>query len=534
MSRLLMSAAIAALMSAPAMAQADPAMALADNISASTEAAGDAADWKTSHAWINAAVYDEAGDQVGIVNRVRLNDSDDGVRALVLDTGGFLDKGMRHVSLLSDEATVITRDALPASWMVTHEGPTGAPGEPASDGDTTTERSWWEFGREDDDAGGDPSAMPNFTLITLDFTAYEIAMMPQFTAGSSSHEQPEARAASTASSADEGRADASAGLTSVSDDESDAADDAAADESRNDGRGPSTASTDVRVALVTNDEREAAASQRASMNEDAAKPDMPATNESANPFSLAWTDVESAMDRRTGISDEPVVSEAGWTDDNTLVGQDVYAQDDTRLGAVSRVRQDGPGLEAEPVTLIIITDTMGERSVSLEGRDWSSRRREGVDALTLDYQDRGEFEQNSAPYSAADRLDDGESDTPEWTDQHDWVNTAVYSRSGEKIGEIERVRGGAGALHPRAIVLETGGFLDIGGREVELSGSNFRLTDYEGEQVLQIRYTQDEIMQMPTFDEAGASDYLLSDNPLEVDETETGSDDDETESGGTR
>ena len=114
------------------------------------------------------------------------------------------------------------------------------------------------------------------------------------------------------------------------------------------------------------------------------------------------------------------------------------------------------------------------------------------------------------------------------------MNTAVYSRSGEQIGEIERVRGGANAHHPSAIVLETGGFLEIGGREVELSGSNFRLTDYEGEQVLQIRYTADEIMQMPTFNEAEASDYPLSDNPLEADETETETEDDETGSGGTR
>lgn len=463
MSRLLMSAAIAALMSAPAMAQADPAMTHADNAQASSQAAGGAADWKTSHGWINAAAYDEAGDQVGTVNRVRLSDSGDGVRALVLDTGGFLDKGMRHISLLSDEATVITRDALPASWMVTREGRTATPGEPASDGEPMAERRWWEFGRGDEDASGDSAAMPNFTLITLDFTADEIAMMPQFTAGSSSEAQSGPVTASNASASNQAQADAAVGLASASDDESDAPrtvretaastatddsddaamqsvedreadDDVAADESQDNGREPTVASTDTRVALVTNDEREAAGAERASETDDAASPDKPATNESADPFSLAWTDIESAMDSRTG----------------------------------------------------------------------------------------------------AERSEDGESDTPEWTDQHDWVNTAVYSRGGEQIGEIERVRGGADAQHPSAIVLETGGFLDIGGREVQLSGANFRLTDYEGEQVLQIRYTGDEIMQMPTFNEADTSDYMLSDNPLEADETETETGDDETGSGGTR
>ena len=620
MSRLLMSAAVAALMSAPAMAQAD-------NAQARTQAAPDAADWKTSHAWVNAAVYDEAGDQVGVVNQVRLSDSGDGVRALVLDTAGFLDEGMRHIRLLSDEATVITRDALPAGWTVMREGRTGTPSESASDDETTTERRWWEFGRgdgDDGDASGDTaaSAMTDFTLITLDFTADEIARMPAFTGGASSQAQPEQAqseqaqsetvTASNASRAGQGQGDdgqsdedraAGATVLASASDESDAtrmasratastsssaSDDgdstaaatqssdesetevevAQTDASQNNGPGPSVASTDTRVALETDDQRESAA-ERASETEDTASGSESSTSESGtsasgDPFSVAWTDTGSAMDRRTGMNDDPVASEAGWSEDNTLVGQDVYAQDDTRLGAVSRVQQDGAGLEADPIVLIIVTDTMGERSVSMEGRDWSNQQREGEDALTLDYQNRGEFEQNSAPYSSADRREDGESsdeaedgygrtgsgvertaygasgddsadndsDTAEWTDSHEWVNTAVYSRTGEKIGEIERVRGGANAQNPSAIVLETGGFLDIGGREVQLSGSNFRLTDYEGEQVLQIRYTDDEIMQMPTFNQAEASDYMLSDNPLETEENET--EDDETEDDGTR
>lgn len=593
MSRLLMSAAIAALMSAPAMAQTDQAMAQADSAQASIQTAGDSADWKTSHAWIQAAVYDEAGDQVGVVNRVRLRDSGDGVRALVLDTSGFLDKGMRQISLLADEATVITPDALPAGWAVTRGGRTGERDESASDDETTTDRRWWEFGREDQDATGDSSAMTNFTLITLDFTADDIAMMPEFSAGTSSQTQSEPGTGSNANRADQaqvdqGGADGATVLANASDQDSNApqitgrtpaptsssaTDDGENEDSQDDvGRGSSVASTDTRVAMVTDDERDAAA-ERASANEDTPATSESRTNDSGDPFSVAWADVESAMDRRTVTNDDQMVSEAGWTEDNSLVGQDVYAQDDTRLGAVSRVRQEGDGLEADPITLIIITDTMGERSVSMEGRDWSNQQREGEDALTLDYQNRGEFEQNSSPYSGADRREDGEAsdetedgygrtgsdaartaygaartaygaagddsaddagDTAEWTDSHEWVNTAVYSRSGEQIGEIERVRGGANAQHPSAIVLETGGFLDIGGREVQLSGSNFRLTDYEGEQVLQIRYTDDEIMQMPTFNEAEASDYMLSDNPLEADENATESDDDETEDDGTR
>lgn len=659
MSKLLMSAAVAALMGAPAIAQsgdqtgADVASQTraqgAGNQAQSQSAAAagaqtDAArddqhDWDTDHDWVDAAVYGENGEQIGVVNKVRLRGSGDEVRALVLDTSGFLDQGMRHIRLLGDEATVITRDALPAGWTVSRAGASGE-GETA-DSDEDGERSWWNWGRNDDEgedaqqAAAD-GASGNFTLITLDFTNDEIGMMPEYTATaaagamtSSAASQSEAVSEDTSGERETAQAvternarnarqaandtetdDTGAGDTDTPETEVDTS---VAMQSANGGEMEEEASDaydrevragredygtdndtgvnmqngdrpdDVADSTLMDDEAEQSAQSDASSAEmnagaatmdranrggqagDAADADNGETTARDDQSGQAWADDESPADELTregrmnggdvqaqtseGQDDATASSEDSWTEDNSLVGQDVYAQDDSRLGSVGRVQQDDEG--ADPIALIIVTDTMGERTVSLEDREWSQQSRDGQDALTLDYQDQGEFEQNSAPYSddaadtstastadadqeyGSDAMDETDSqyaaqtaggedsgDTDRWTDEHAWVDVPVYSRTGEQIGEVERVRGGANGAQPTAIVLETNGFLDLGGREVELNGSNFRLTDYEGEQVLQIRYTEDEIEQMPAFNEANVSDYPLSDNPLEQDESE--------------
>ena len=167
----------------------------------------------------------------------------------------------------------------------------------------------------------------------------------------------------------------------------------------------------------------------------------------------------------------------------------------------------------------------------------------------------------------------GDRDTDGWTDDHPWVDLPVYGQNGEQIGQVERVRGGShagagmgmgmgttdqtgtaggstpntGGMNtgeartapgqtqgraandsgmygeasmqnaPQAIVVEFGGFLDIGGREVELSQGSWSLAERDGEQVLQINHTEAELEAMEPFDESEVSDYPLSDNPLEND-----------------
>ncbi|MFW6299440.1 MAG: PRC-barrel domain-containing protein [Oceanicaulis sp.] len=695
MSKFLLSAAATALMTAPALAQADEdttsqnrtmdagdqaqdqsAERAGANSRNTNQAAGrsgavndDGHDWRSDHDWVQAAVYSEDGEQIGVVDRVRMRPDDDAeVRAIVLDTDGFLDQGMRHIRLLGDEATVITQDALPQGWTVSRTGSGGRSDGPDGGGDgeeeSDTERRWWNWGGDDDDdaesdasqanAGG---GMDTFTLITLDFTNDEIGIMPEYTApagtGASMASADADTQTSVASDTTEGdamnagesrRADArqatrqasrtareeasgeqemaaNAGQTgdpmgersgeAMSDEDSedfqsengneigeDASD--GYDRERRAGRDDyATGAQDTGVNQDGNffddsgedspgesmddgsddmgqTDRADQAGDEAEDGEDgedgdrtmrdrqsgqsSAQDETQTRSQGAQRGTENRGDAQSAQtgsqDARTGqaagstdsdMASDQSGAEQGWSEDSNLVGQDVYAQDDTRLGSVGQVRQGGEGTDAEPIALIIITDTMGERQVLLEDRDWSDERREGEQSLTLDYQDEDEFEEDSRPYGGQSGMTGGDEDYGEgegetetdagdtaygreggedsdasnqWTDDHDWVDTPVYSRTGEQIGDVERVRGGETGAEPTAIVVETGGFLDLGGREVELNGSNFRLTDYEGEQVLQIRYTEDEVDQMEAFDESRASDFPLSDNPLEDDESE--------------
>lgn len=611
MSKLLMSAALAALMTAPALAQAESAQqsrntqaqdaqgqnarsnahsnsqagANARSGAVNAQASDDESydwnadddssfDWDTEHDWINAAVYGRSGEQIGVVERVRMRESGDEVRAMVLDTNNFLGKGMRHIRLLGDDVTVISQDALPEGWTVSREDQSGQPqqsGDAESSEEGDGERRWWNWGREDSDGRRTARAgMETFTLITVNFTDDEIAMMPEFTPGP---------AMETASAQDSGTGQNRTGAP------------ASTSGSANRAETGSETGEAARTAARDSDESSSSDTTAMAMREgdQSDDPSSDAAREQSMAASIGSTAMARASrggqaDGRTSMTGQtpPTGLQAGqsstrqanasqsmgqdsWTEDNSLVGRDVYAEDETRLGSVSRVQQDGEGTQAEPIALIIITDTMGERSVSLEGRDWSNQERDGESTLDLDYRDIGEFEQDSAPYAedgasdpsspddsmdndapddddagygrssnamdnqetaygGGDTEEDGDtgssSDSDEWTDDHAWVDTAVYSRTGSQIGVIERVRGGANGGRPNAIVLETGGFLEIGGREVELNGSNFRLTDYEGEQVVQIRYTEDELDQMPAFNEADTSDYPLSDNPMEDDESE--------------
>jgi hypothetical protein len=119
-----------------------------------------------------------------------------------------------------------------------------------------------------------------------------------------------------------------------------------------------------------------------------------------------------------------------------------------------------------------------------------------------------ETEHDAATHEAMRDVNaDGELETLKngYTDQHPWVDASVWAE-GERVGEIERVHFSGDAID--RIVIEYGGLADVGGREVEVP-----LTD--GELTFSLNVTKAQLDEMPAFDEARASDFPLSDNPLE-------------------
>ncbi len=99
-----------------------------------------------------------------------------------------------------------------------------------------------------------------------------------------------------------------------------------------------------------------------------------------------------------------------------------------------------------------------------------------------------------------------------YTDQHVYVGTIVMSE-GDVIGEIERVHFTGNEVD--RIVIEAGGIGDLGGREVEMN-----LVD--GSLTYNLNISREDFNALPAFDEAEASDFPLSDNPLEdLDDDET-------------
>jgi hypothetical protein len=98
-----------------------------------------------------------------------------------------------------------------------------------------------------------------------------------------------------------------------------------------------------------------------------------------------------------------------------------------------------------------------------------------------------------------------------YTDAHDWVDAPVYA-DGEQVGEVERVHYDGEEVD--AIVIETGGVADVGGREVEIPLDDAKLTaEEDGEAAFTLAMTSAELDSLPDFEEEKASDYPLSDNP---------------------
>ncbi|MEN0652204.1 MULTISPECIES: PRC-barrel domain-containing protein [Hyphobacterium] len=99
-----------------------------------------------------------------------------------------------------------------------------------------------------------------------------------------------------------------------------------------------------------------------------------------------------------------------------------------------------------------------------------------------------------------------------FTDDHDWIDTAVFGSAGTELGNVERVRlSDAGEVE--AIVVETGGVADVGGREVLIENGEFELvSNLEDDNTINLMIDAEGFAALPDFDEDLASDYPLSDD----------------------
>jgi sporulation protein YlmC with PRC-barrel domain len=216
-------------------------------------------------------------------------------------------------------------------------------------------------------------------------------------------------------------------------------------------------------------------------------------------------------DQRNGLHD-------GWSDDDhPLSGVAVYTNDGERVGSVERVRggagadahaalADGASEDLDVTGLVIETGGflgIGTRELDIELGQAQRTSVEGDERIILDMSN-AEFEL-VREYARDD--DDGDtsmrtgmsySDTMDsrdaYRDDHPLKAVAVYTRDGEQVGSVERVRGGAQAgsytdladgdtadLDVSGLVVETGGFLGIGTREVNISAGQAQRTSVDGE-----------------------------------------------------
>lgn len=118
-----------------------------------------------------------------------------------------------------------------------------------------------------------------------------------------------------------------------------------------------------------------------------------------------------------------------------------------------------------------------------------------------------------------------------FTDTHEYVDAEVHTANGERFGTIERVRfAGEDQSTVDAFVVETGGVLEIGGREILVSKDHANWSGSGDDRVLTLDFTGSEAASLPTFDEDRVSDYWLSDSDW-ADESDTP---DEAEADGDR
>ena len=95
-----------------------------------------------------------------------------------------------------------------------------------------------------------------------------------------------------------------------------------------------------------------------------------------------------------------------------------------------------------------------------------------------------------------------------YTDQHDWVDAGVFIGD-EQVAEVERVHFNGDEID--TVVIESGGFADLGGREIELTLDEAALTsEADGGARFELALTEDQLMAKPAFDETMASTSAFS------------------------
>lgn len=121
------------------------------------------------------------------------------------------------------------------------------------------------------------------------------------------------------------------------------------------------------------------------------------------------------------------------------------------------------------------------------------------------------IQDNDLLRETAEAWDNSDLDRAPYTDDHHWIDLRVESEDGGELGEIERVRLGTEG-DVEAIVVESGGTLDIGGREVLVEADEVSFAP-EGERpIAVIEYTRAEFEALPDFNEDAATEYPLSDD----------------------
>lgn len=159
-------------------------------------------------------------------------------------------------------------------------------------------------------------------------------------------------------------------------------------------------------------------------------------------------------------------------------------------------------------------------------QDAQERKDEDVMRIDGDYEPTPDstVQDNDLLRGAAEAWDNSDLDRAPYTDDHHWIGLRVDSEEGATLGDIERVRLSEDG-EVEAIVVESGGFLDVGGREVQIDREEVSFSPEGRRPVAVIGYTQAEFQALPDFNEDAATEYPLSDDDYGDNENEDELDD---------
>ena len=248
----------------------------------------------------------------------------------------------------------------------------------------------------------------------------------------------------------------------------------------------------------------------------------------------ARTDARSSPTSTASMGDSYADDDA-FRGDHPLRDVAVYTSDGERVGSVERLRggartgtytdlSDGTTRDLDVTGLVVETGGflgIGTREVEIEAGSAQRTSVDGEQRILLDMSN-AEFERlreyagddddwrdsdrdmNRDTNQRWDRTTDtaGRTDTgrdgqseDRFRDDHPLRDVAVYTNDGERVGSVERVRGGGQMsayrdltdgttrdLDVNGLVVETGGFLGIGTREVEIEAGSAQRTSVDGEQ----------------------------------------------------